>query len=733
MRVWLGIWTSLIFGLSCSTAMAEVQKVNQFVIGTVTGTVADGGVAAGAVQAAGGNASATIVAPLSSLQHSVSQSLATLNSAQPSVTQYTAVAGNKVGGAVSTVLLAPQTTSDNQMQIQPSSSITPGVYVSTANGGLPAGTYISGVGTQAGVTTTQTTSATTMTDSEQQAQLNASTTGLLTGMSNQLVFASVFVVPVGTTISGTNIPSGTTVVGSVVNGSTQTVYMSANVTTDVVSGTSVTFTYQSTTVYLSNKWTIAPTAGIGIGLYVQDDQPAFQNAAFWSAPERGGLGGRIIIPSGTYFLSASVNTYNEASFQLGAGVTFIPGSASIDAVDGSFPAASDASFIGGGRNQTPTEVNISQVLQQRLQPDLQGQALLINQNNASCTNDGSGRGCGMVGIEVKQSHNSNITNGVLYEYHGTDTVYSGQTVTWAGVEAELLNNSGVDVIWDGRKGEKTGLHIDDLGNTNNTVALEPGGGASTGKWHRGLDCATAGIVDWCWDTQTTPIATDGTPTMLAGATMSGALLGQSLYIGTPGTGNVLPTSAPFTVAATSGNVNTLGTITAAGTIKAPAVTTTGFINSVGLSNQGAVGIFSDGVYADPQSGTARALKVSGSGIAYTGGMYGDTITVTGANIVGGFIPLTGNQILTASQCGQTLKSTDTVAVIYTVPAGLTVGCKIAVVQDGVSASSAIGNVTVVGASGETIKNFGGTVTAGQYAGLLVKADTTTSAYVLAGN
>ncbi len=175
---------------------------------------------------------------------------------------------------------------------------------------------------------------------------------------------------------------------------------------------------------------------------------------------------------------------------------------------------------------------------------------------------------------------------------------------------------------------------------------------------------------------------------------------------------ITSTAGPNTLGATTATtLGVTGTETHAGTETHSGAITTG----AGLTTIGAGGL------------TSTAGQTS------LGATTATSLTVSGTNIVGGFISLTGNQTLTASQCGQTLKSTDTAAVVYTVPAALTVGCKIAVVQDGVSASSAIGNVTIVGATGETIKNFGGTVTAGQYAGLLIKADTTSSAYVLTGN
>ncbi len=431
---------------------------------------------------------------------------------QASVADYVP-AQQQLGGATSLTVLMPQAVGDASVQLSPDPTLIVGHHVA-ASGLAPTTTivFLDAITTR---TLSETTSAPTLTDAEQQAL------PVLTGMSNALTFATSFAVPMGAAVGGAGLPAGTTVVGSIVNGAGgETVYVSADVTVDVAASTPVTFSYASQTVVLSNSWTTPPAVGAGLGIYVQDDYPAFQNAIYWMAPEHGGPGGRIIVPSGRYFLSTTVTTYDGVDFVLGAGASFVSGSASIDAQDGAFPATSDISFLGGGRNQTPTELNVSQVIEQRLMPDLQGQAVLVNQNNASCTNDGSGWGCGMVGIEVKQSHDANIDSGVLWEYHGTDTVTANQDVTWAGAELELLNNSGLDVKWNGGKGNKTGLHIDDLGNTDNTVALLPGNGG-TGKWHRALDCTTAAVRDYCWDVQTAPIAADGTPTLLATLDVSG--------------------------------------------------------------------------------------------------------------------------------------------------------------------------------------------------------------------
>ncbi len=487
-------------------------------------TAAESSISAAAVQSSGGDASRTIVLP-SAPGASNGRTLAAHAGERPAVADY-AAPGTQVGGATIIGILRNQAASDRVMWVAPTWQLAPGDLVTSPS--LPSNTTITGIGPATVTTLSQTTGALTRTDAEEQALTTMS------GLSNQLAFPSVFAVPPGSAVSGAAVTAGTTVVGETypAGGGTM-VFLSANVSGDVAAGSSIGFTYTSFPVYLSNGWNAAAAAGMTVGVASQDDAAAFQSAAFFLAPQNGGAGGRIFVPSGTYYLSKGVTTYNGVSFELGPAVSFTPGSQPIDVANEGFAASSDMSVFGGYRNPVATTENISQAVYQGLMPSLQGQALLVDQLNVDCTNDGSIAGCGMVAQEVKQTMASGINRGTMWGYHETDTVNAGQNVTWAGAEIELMNDSGIDNVWNSVEGSKTGLHLDNLGTTPNSVVLLPGGTsvAAGGGWHRALDCPTASVRDYCFDVQTGPLQ-PGTmqPVVLAGLDMTGRYTGTGLSI-----------------------------------------------------------------------------------------------------------------------------------------------------------------------------------------------------------
>ena len=486
-------------------------------------TVAEAAIAAAAVQSSGGDASKTIVLP-GAPGASNGRTLAARAGERPAVADF-AAQGSQVGGAAIVSILHSAATTDRMMWVAPIAQLTPGALVTSSS--LPGGTTITGIGPAVPTSLSQTTSALTQTDAEEQAMASMS------GLSNQLAFSASFAVPNGAAVTGSGIAGGSTVIGSSYPaGGGTLIYLSANVSSDVASGSAIGFSYTWFPVYLSGNWNAGVAAGTQVGIAPQDDAPSFQNAAFFLAPQNGGAGGRIFVPSGTYFLSRGITTYDGVSFELAPSVSFVPGSQSIDTANGGFSASADLSLFGGYRDPVATTVNISQAVYQGFMPSRQGQALLVNQVNVNCTNDGSISGCGIVAAEVKQGMAAFLTRGTLWGYHETDTVEPGQNLTWAGAEIELLNDSGIDHVWNSVEGNKTGLHIDNLGNTPNSVVLLPGGNIPQGGgWHRVVDCPVVSVRDYCFDIQNGPLQ-PGTlqPVIVASLDMTGKYTGTGLAI-----------------------------------------------------------------------------------------------------------------------------------------------------------------------------------------------------------
>lgn len=407
---------------------------------------------------------------------------------------------------------------------------SPAIGASVSGAGMAPGVRVSGLDAFVGHSLTATTNSTTLTDAHEPLTKGSS------GLASALHFAVPPNIPVGAQAAGMGVPANTTV--AEIDGNT--VYLSSAVSTDVPAGTTITFGFATQGIHLGAGW----TGGSQIGFYTQDDYAAFSNAAFWNDPGVGGSGAQIFVPSGTYYLSSIVYTQNDTSFLLGPDVRFLPGSASIDASDGTFPSVSHMSMLGSGHNRSPVELNISQLYTQRTVPDVQGQALLVAQGNVNCINDGGPWGCGMVAEEVKQSMNPSIRRGAMWEYHGTDTQSAGQHISWAGAELEFVNEGGWWSAWlgDNLSGNAIGIHLDNTADTSHptaaasTVAVEP-----AGQWHVGLDCGTY-ILDWCVQ-HTNGAASNQQPIVDAGIDSRGRLLGSALSVAQQPTGAAISNAA----------------------------------------------------------------------------------------------------------------------------------------------------------------------------------------------
>lgn len=555
-------------------------------------------VAAGAVQAAQGNASNTLVLPAANGATAM-RALSARAGDRVSISDYAAT-GAVTGGGIILDVLQAQAAGDRVAQVASVTGLVTGRLVTSPL--LPAGTTITSVGGARTVTVSQATSAATLTDPELHALMP------MPGMANALRFAAVFDVPAGATITGAGIPAGAIVAAvTYPDAGGTTVFMSSGVATDVASGATVSFGYTAAAVLLSAAWSGAVPAGAQVGVATQDDWPAFQNATFFLAPEHGGPGGTIWVPSGTYYLSAVANSYNGVSYEFGSNVRFVPGSASTDTVPLGISDTADLTVAGSARNPVATSLVVAQNYFQQTQQTLQDQALLVTQNNVNCVNDGGGNGCGMVGAEVKQGIAAALDRGILWAYHSTDDVQQRQSVAWAGAELELRNNSGIDWMWNSTFGNKTGLHIDDLGNTANTVALMAGGNAPTGGgWHRSMDCNHITILDYCFDIQDGPLSGTGLePVVVAALDMSGRYTGTALSIHAQAASTNRALAATGAAIDAAGNVGALSLSTQAITAQ------TAILAAVAVQDGGAT----DTPYAlsvqPPASGTAATVAATG--------------------------------------------------------------------------------------------------------------------------
>lgn len=534
----------------------------------------------GAVQAAGGNASATNNIPSS--PNALPRTLAAQRGDLPSALDY----GVKGGGTV-TANLQAQASGSTTALLPNLAADTVGELLTSPY--LPIGTTIKTVGASASTTATQTTSA----------ALPART---FANIGTGLTFGSAFAVPVGATISGTGVPSGATVALCVVNGSTTTVYMSAPTTAGVASGASISFGWTQVPVTLTGAgWTQAVTTGSAVGLTAQDDALTFQNATFFVNVHNGGRG-LLYIPTGSYYASTTSGPSDGASVQAGPDVVLLPGSQPIGGIRGTSSGTAATTIASAAQNSLSSGLNVNQTIFQQATPTNQTQGLLVNQHNINCVDDGGPLGCGMVGTELQQDMDPSITYGIMWGYHATDYIYSGQSgMSWVGSELEINDNSGTDKPLPGGTVVTYGTHYDLLGSTNGTAGIYFGA-SGAGRWHYGMACPQNAISNYCWS-----VNSGVASTVLAGVDMSGNLTGASINIA----GQVAGATGSF-----SGNL-TAGTLTS-----------NGFFNSQGISNTLAPVLLSDTTATDPQPGTARAVKISGNGLAWINGAYGDSLKLT---------------------------------------------------------------------------------------------------------
>lgn len=508
--------------------------------------------------------------------------------------------GGTIGGAMILDVLQPQSIGDLVVSVTPGAGLTAGKLVTST--ALAPGTTIAAIGSSLPQSLSAPLSAPTQTDAELQQAMPTP------GMANALIFATVFDVPKGASVTGAAIPPGTVVaaVAYPLSGGT-VVSMSANVSADMAAGSAIGFGYSTVVLTLSAGWQAAVPAGAQVGIVTQDDFAAFQSSSFSLAPERGGPGGIIWVPSGNYYLSQVVTTYNGTSFEFGNGVTFAPGSASTDQVPVGITQTASLTVSGATRNPTATSLVVAQNIFPQAGRTLQDQALLVTQNNIACTNDGGGNGCGMVGAEVKQGIAAAIKRGIMWAYHSTDDAQPGQSIAYAGAELELRNNTGIDWMWNSSFGNKTGLHIDDLGNTPNTVALMAGGNApSGGGWHRSMDCNHITIMDYCFDIQDGPLSGTGLePVLVAGLDMRGQFFGTGLRIAAQAS------SSNRALAPTGAAIDSTGNIGGLSLSTQTIIGQSGGVASVAVQDGGATDTPYVLTVQQPAAGAAATVSASG--------------------------------------------------------------------------------------------------------------------------
>lgn len=115
-----------------------------------------------------------------------------------------------------------------------------------------------------------------------------------------------------------------------------------------------------------------------------------------------------------------------------------------------------------------------------------------------------------------------------------------------------------------------------------------------------------------------------------------------------------------------------------------------------------------GGLADAEPGVARDIKANTNGIAFLGGLYGDTMQVLGSTVA----PASAALTIFPANCGTTIRDFGTTAHTYTVPTGLPTGCLINVIQAGTGA------ITFAAGSGEVAEQLGTNTThttSGQFA------------------
>lgn len=435
-----------------------------------------------------------------------SQGVARTLSARAADMQFAGDFGVNGGGTAAYILWA-QAAGDTGAVLPNTAAIAAGrLLTATA---LPVGTTIVSAATPISVSQSHPTAAAT--------PLRSSA-----NIGTALVFSSTFAVPAGATITGTGIAAGATAVTCVTGTTGTTVYMSLPASSAIVQGTTVTFGFQSVAVTLSAAWTQAVAPATLVGLPVQDDAVAFQNATFFANVHNGGSG-LLYIPSGNYYASTSSGGSDGVGVEAAANVVLLPGSQPIGNLRGYSASTAAKTFASTAQNTLPSGLNVNQTIFQQAVPTSQAQALLLNQHNINCIDDGGPLGCGMVGAEIQQDIDPSLTAGIMWGYHATDYIYPGQTgVSWVGEELEVNDNSGTDKPQPGGSVVSYGTHLDLLGTTNGTAGIYFGA-SGTGRWHYGLACPQNAIINDCWS-----IHSGSTAAVIAGVDMNGNLMAQTV-------------------------------------------------------------------------------------------------------------------------------------------------------------------------------------------------------------
>lgn len=411
------------------------------------------------------------------------------------------------GGGLATYILLGQKTGDATAVLPGSVTIVIGQLLTAST--LPVGTTILSAASPINMSPTYPTSAATAVRSS-------------SSMGTALVFSDIFAVPPGASIAGPGIDTTTTVVRSVTSTSGTIVYMSRPVQTAVGGGAMVTFGFTTVNVVLSSAWLQAVQPATAVGLPREDDAVPLQNATFFANVNHGGSG-LLYVPSGNYYASQTSGGSDGVSVETAANVVLLPGSQPFGNLRGFSASTAGKTFASTAQNNLSSGVNIGQTIFQQTTPTDQVQALLLNQHNINCIDDGGPLGCGMVGAEIQQDIEAPITAGIMWGYHVTDYIYPGQnSVSWVGAELELNDNSGNDKPHPGGTVVSYGTHLDLLGTTNGTAGIYFGA-SGTGRWHYGMACPQNAISDDCWSVHSGPAST-----VIAGVDMNGNLMAQTI-------------------------------------------------------------------------------------------------------------------------------------------------------------------------------------------------------------
>ena len=254
---------------------------------------------------------------------------------------------------------------------------------------------------------------------------------------------------------------------------------------------------------------LAVAAGTPVSIAQQDDRPAFQ-AAGAALSSSNGVPGTLEVPADHYMIVRDEVTLPDgASLVEHGGVFAAHGSAMAEATD-----SCGGCFWGGASGtvyaQAPTSMNANAfaILQNVKAPPGQQVNLLLLSGMLDYDGYAAGSPAAVVGEEVRTSVAPSIARGLQFAYHAVMEWRPGQYGGSSLAELEYLNNSGCDSrgdlldqgsCSDGQGGTASnaryGLHLDALGNTNDTVGIVFGSWANVG-WHIGMAC-TYSVLDWC--------------------------------------------------------------------------------------------------------------------------------------------------------------------------------------------------------------------------------------------